>query len=51
MEGLVGTIVVVVAVNRGAVAGRLTGTVTRTAPATTDLICILVLLTLPSGFF
>ena len=51
MEGLAGKILVVVSVNRGEVAGRLTGTVTRTGPATTDLICSLYLLTLPSGFF
>ena len=44
-------IVVVVTVNRGAVAGRLTGNGTRTGPATTYLICSLALLTLPSGFF
>ena len=51
MEGLEGKIVVVVTVNRGAVAGRLTGTGTGTVPATIDLICSLALLTLPSGFF
>ena len=49
MEGMSGMIVVVVTVNIGAVAGRLTGTGTRTGPETTDLICILYLLTLPSG--
>ena len=43
MEGLAGTIVVVIAVNRGAVAGILTVTRTRNGPVTTDLICSLVL--------
>ena len=51
MEGLAGTIVVLVSINRGAVVGRLNGTGTRTGPATTYLICSLALLTLPSGFF
>ena len=51
VEILEGTIVFVVAVNRGSVAGRLTVTGTRTGTATTDLICSLELLTLPSGFF
>ena len=50
MKVLAGTIVVVVSVNRGAVDERLTGTGTRTGSATTDLICSLDLLTLPSGF-
>ena len=50
MEGLAGTLVVVVTVNRGEVAGRLTGTGTRTGPATAELICSLDLLTLPLGF-
>ena len=50
MEVLAGTIVVVVAVNRGAVAGILTGTQTRTGTETIDLICSLALLPLPSGF-
>ena len=45
-----GIIVVVVDFNRGAVARRLSGYVTRTGPATTDLICSLSLLTLPSRF-
>ena len=51
VEGLSGMTVVVVDINRGAVAGRLTGTGTRTGPATTDLICIPALLTLPEGLF
>ena len=50
VEGLSGEIVVVDAFNRGTVAGRLTGTVTRIGPATTDLIYSLDILTLPSGF-
>ena len=52
MKGLAGMIVVVVAVNIGAVAGRLTGSGngTRNVPLTTDVICSLALLTLPSGF-
>ena len=50
VEGLEGTIVVVVAVNRGGVAGRLNGTETRTGHATTDLICILDPLELPPVF-
>ena len=50
MGGFPGTILVVVAVNRGAVAGRSTGTGTRTGPETTDLICSLALVILPSGF-
>ena len=50
MEGLAGTIVLVVAVNRGAVSGILNGTGTRTIPATTYLIFSLDLLTLTSGF-
>ena len=50
MEGLVGTIVVVVAVNRGAVAEILTGTGTRSGPSTIDLMCILAILTIPPGF-
>ena len=50
MEILAGTILVVVAVNRGAVAGILTWTGTRTGPATTDLIFSLALLTLQSVF-
>ena len=51
MEGLAGMIVVVVSVNRSAVSGILTVTGTRTVPETTDLICSLDLLTLPSDFF
>ena len=47
---LTGTIVVVVAVNRGSVNGRLTGTGTRTGPTTIYVICILDLLTISSGF-
>ena len=50
MEELTGAIVFVVAVNRGALDRRLTGTGTRTSPVTIDLICSLYLLTLPSGF-
>ena len=41
---------VFVAVKRGAVAGRLTGTGTRAGPATRDLMCSLAFLTLPSEF-
>ena len=51
MEGLSGTIVLGVDVSRGLVAWRLSVTVTSTVPATTDLICSLSLLTLPSGLF
>ena len=51
VEGLAETIVVTVAVNRGAVAGRLTGIGTRTGTAIIYLICSLALLTLPSRFF
>ena len=51
VEGLAGTLVIVVTVNRGSVAGILTGTGTRTGTSTTDLICNLYLLTPPSGFF
>ena len=51
MEGSEGEIEVVVAVNRVIMDGILTGTGTRTGPATTDLMCSLALLTLPSGFF
>ena len=51
MEGLSGTIVVVVAVNGDAVTGRLTGTGTITVTATAEFIGILALLTIPSGFF
>ena len=50
MEGLVGTILVFVVVNRGALAGILTGTGTRTVTATTELLCSLSLLTFPSVF-
>ena len=50
MEVLEGAVVAGVAVNIGAVAGRLTVTGTRTGPATTELICSLALLTLPSGY-
>ena len=50
MKGVAGTKVVVFSVNKGAVAGRLTATGTRTGPATTDLICSLDLLTLSPGF-
>ena len=50
MEGLAGTIVVVVDFNRGEVDGRLIRTGTITGPKTTELICSLALLTLPSGF-
>ena len=50
MKGLAGMIVVVVAVNIGAVAGRLTGSGTRNVPLTTDVIFSLALLTLPSGY-
>ena len=46
MEAFSGIIVVVGAVNRCAVAGRLTVTVNRTGPATADLICSLALFTL-----
>ena len=51
VKGLAGTLVIVVTVNRGSVAGILTGTGTRTGTSTTDLICNLYLLTPPSGFF
>ena len=50
VEGLAGTIVVVVSANRDAVDVRLTGTGSRTDTTTTDLICSLDLFTLPSGF-
>ena len=51
VKGLAGALVVIVSVNRGAVAGRLTRTGTRTGPATAEFICSLALLTLPSGLF
>ena len=47
VEKLAGT-VVVVGISAGA--GRSTGTGTRTGPETTDLICSLALVILPSGF-
>ena len=54
VEELVGKILVVFTFNRGSVAtiltGNVTGTGNRTGPATTYLIYILSLLTLPSGF-
>ena len=50
VEGVTGTVLVVVAVNRFAVDGRLNGTGTRNDPATTDLLFSLVLLKIPSGF-
>ena len=50
MEVFSGRIVVVVAVNIGAVAGKLTGNGTRNGPATTEFICSLALLTFPSVF-
>ena len=50
VKGLVGTILAVVDVNRGAGARRFTGTGTNTGPATTELICSLSLLTLQLGF-
>ena len=50
MEVLAGMLVVVVAVNRGAVSEILTGTGTGAGPATTDLIFSLALLILSSGF-
>ena len=50
MEVLAGTIVLVVAINRGAVAGILAGAGTITYTTTTDLIFSLAVLTLLSGF-
>ena len=51
VEGLAGTIVIVFDVNRGEAAGRLTATGNRNGSVTTELICILDLLKILSGFF
>ena len=50
VQVLASTLVVIINFNRREVAGRLTGTVTRTGLATTNLMCSLALLAFPPVF-